>query len=99
MSPEQTEMHRLDTDTRSDIYSLGVMLYELLVGPLPFDAKELLQSGLEGMKRTIREKDPLRPSSRLTTLSGDELTIAATRRGLDAPKLINLVSGDLDWIV
>src|SRR6187399_2301115 len=66
MSPEQAEMSGLDIDTRCDIYALGVLLYELLTGSTPFDAKELLASGIDAMRRTIREKEPVRPSTRLS---------------------------------
>ena len=99
MSPEQTVMTSQDIDTRSDIYSLGVLLYELLTGKTPFDTKELLASGLDELRRTIREKEPMRPSTRLKSLLQKELTTTAKRRKLEAPKLIQLVRGDLDSIV
>ncbi len=99
MSPEQAQMTSLDIDTRSDVYALGVLLYELLTGKTPFDAKELLAAGLDEMRRTIRDTEPVRPSTRLHTLPGEELTTTARRRGTEAPKLIHLVQGDLDWIV
>jgi serine/threonine protein kinase len=99
MSPEQAEMSGLDIDTRSDNYSLGVLLYQLLTSKTPFDGKELLSMGIDAMRRTIREKEPMRPSTRLATLPGEELTTTASHRSSDAPKLIHLLKGDLDWIV
>jgi len=99
MSPEQAEMSGLDIDTRADIYSLGVLLYELLTGRPPFDPKQLMQSGVDQMRRTLLEREPQKPSTILTTLQNDELTATAKQRHAEPPRLISQLKGDLDWIV
>ncbi|HUD48712.1 MAG TPA: protein kinase [Candidatus Baltobacteraceae bacterium] len=99
MSPEQAEMSGMDIDTRSDIYSLGVLLYELLTSHTPFESKNLLERGFDEMRRVIREIEPQLPSLRIGTQEGSEKISTASRHGTDAPKLVSMVRGDLDWVV
>ena len=99
MSPEQAAFAGIDVDTRTDIYSLGVLLYELLTGSTPFGTGELLQAGLDEIRRIIREQDPVTPSTRLTKLKRGDLTVIAQHRRSEPPTLIRAVRGDLDWIV
>lgn len=99
MSPEQADLSPAGIDTRSDIYSLGVVLYELLTGKTPFDQAELLADGLEGLRRILREKEPPRPSARFQSLPPAEAIRTATARCTDPARLLAHLRGDLDWIV
>ncbi len=98
MSPEQAEMSGLDVDTRTDIYSLGVMLYELLVGDLPFDSKTLRSAGIGEIQRIIRNSEPPRPSTRISSL-GERGRTAAEKRKTNVSLMRKELKGDLDWII
>jgi serine/threonine protein kinase/tetratricopeptide (TPR) repeat protein len=97
MSPEQAEMTNLDIDTRTDVYSLGVLLYELLVGSQPFDSKKLREAGLMNIHKKLREEEPPKPSTRVSRLGEDSTTSASNRR-VEIRILERQLRGDLDWI-
>src|SRR4029079_16329153 len=99
MSPEQASLSAVDIDTRSDVYGLGILLYELLTGKPPFDAKTLASAGYEEMRRIIREVEPPKPSSRVGTMVEEERTQLARTHQLAPGGLSRLVEPDLDWIV
>ena len=98
MSPEQAEMSGLDVDTRSDIYSLGVLAYELLVGRPPFDGQTLREASLDEMRRVIREQEPYAPSHMIRTLDLKTASTVATHRSCERATLCRQLSGELDWI-
>ncbi len=97
MSPEQATLNNVDIDSRSDVYALGILLYELLTGVLPFTRKELDKKGILEMLRVVREEEPPRPSTKLSTANA--LPTISANRGTEPKKLTGLLRSDLDWIV